>query len=369
MRVGLDISQAIKLKVRGVARYIREILPHLLAAGAEGGDGFEPVLYVRGDRILRRAPLAALRDGAGTRWLPLRLFLPGAGLDLFHSFGNYLPASSRVPLTFTAHDFRVLDFDTARPGGRIRRNVARSAGVLCLTEHGRSRLLHHFPDYEPARLAVVPHGVDHRRFRPMADEASRAAATRHGLNPPYLLQLGSWFPHKNLELSIEAYALSRARTEGLRLAQVGGGASVARRHELEALARARGVEDMIDWIEDIPANDIPAVLAQASCLLQPSRYEGFALPLLESMAVGTPGVVSDSSCLPEVSGGAWPIVEQDNTEGFAAAIDAMVFDSDRRAAAISAGLERASKFTWQTSARKTITFFQAIVGMESSPAT
>ena len=365
MRVGLDISQAVKLKVRGIARYIREILPQLLTLADDASESFDPVLYVRGDRILRRKPLAALSRGKRVRWLPQRFFLPGLGLDLFHSFGNYLPAASKVPLTFTAHDFRVLDLDQAGRGSRIGRNIARSAGVLCLTEHGRSRLLHHFPDYDPARLVVVPHGVDHERFRPMDSEETRRAASRHGLRGPYLLQLGSWYPHKNLELSIRAFALCRARSEGMRLALVGGGAGTTHRHRLEALARDSGVADKIDWIEDIAADDVPAVLAQASCLLQPSRYEGFALPLLESMAVGTPGVVSDSSCLPEVSGGVWPIAEQDNPEAFAAAIDAMALDGDRRSEAIAAGLARAAQFTWRASAEKTLGFFRDIVKLES----
>lgn len=360
MRIGLDISQGVKRKVRGIARYIHEILPHLLAESASSGGRFDPVFYVRGERILRRGLLTSLSEGTETRWMPLRAFLPGRGLDLFHSFGNYLPARSPVPLTFTAHDFRALDMIDASQGGRLRRNIARSAGTLCLTEDGKSRLLHHFPDYQTRRLAVVPHGVDHRRFRPMDAEEARAAALRHGLRLPYLLQLGSWFPHKNLELSIEAFAHSRARAEGLRLAFVGGGATADYRRRLEVLAVSHGLQDSIDWVEDIPADDIPAALAAAACLLHPSRYEGFALPLLEAMAVGTPGVVCDSSCLPEVTAGAWPIAAQDDAEAFASFVDDMVFDADKRASAVAAGLERSAEFTWEETARKTIAFFTRI---------
>ncbi len=360
MRVGLDISQAVKRKVRGIARYIHEILPRLLSRSLGEGSDFEPVLYVRGDRIFRRQSLASLRDGARTRWMPLRVYLAGRGLDLFHSFGNYLPLSSRVPVTFTAHDFRVLDLGQPGEGARLRRNVRRSDGIVCLTEHGRSRLLHHFPDYDPQRLAVIPHGVDHARFHPMEEDDARRAALRHGLQAPYLLQLGSWFPHKNLELSIEAFARSRAAREGFRLTFVGGGADEGHRTSLLAIARSLGVEGQIDWLEDLPGEDIPAVVAAASCLLQPSRYEGFGLPLLEAMAVGTPGVVSDSSCLPEVTGGAWPVARQDDTEAFASFVDDMVFDAEKRASAVAAGLERAAGFTWEETARKTIAFFRHI---------
>ena len=107
--------------------------------------------------------------------------------------------------------------------------------------------------------------------------------------------------------------------------------------------------------------DVPGLLAAAGCLLQPSRYEGFALPVLEAMAVGTPGVLSDSSCLPEVSSGVWPITGQDDIDGFAAGIEAMLFDPAQRQAAIHAGILRAADFSWHKSAAQTVEFFQQIL--------
>jgi glycosyltransferase involved in cell wall biosynthesis len=361
IHVGLDISQAVKHKARGIARYIEEVLPPLLNLSATADGGFDPVLFVRGDRLFRRESVVRLAEGRTVRWMPLGQCLSGRGIDLFHSFGNHLPALSAVPMTFTVHDFRVLDLETSKSGHRLRKNIARSSGVLCLTEHGRSRLLHYFPEYDQARIAVVPHGVDHDRFHLLDRAQALAVASRHGLQAPYLLQLGSWYPHKNLELSIESLAISRAGREGVRLAFVGGGASADYRSSLESLAQSKGVKDLIDWVEDVPSEDIPSVVAAAACLLQPSYYEGFALPLLEAMATGTPGVVSDSSCLPEVSGGAWPVAEQGNPDSFAAGIDQVMFDSERRAVAISAGLARASGFTWEETARKTLAFFKTIL--------
>jgi len=363
IRVGLDISQGIKSKARGIARYISEILPPLLANAAAPASDCEPVLYARGDRYFRRRLVNRLSEGRKVLWMPLPQWLPGGGLDLFHSFGNYLPSHRKAQLTFTVHDLRVLDLEESKSGRRLRRNVSLSAGILCLTEHGRSRLLHHFPDYNPGRIVVVPHGVDHSRFRPLDTDTAHATAIRHGLRPPYVLQLGSWFPHKNLQLAIEAFSRSRASREGVRLAFVGGGASTDYRKSLDGLARAQGVDKLIDWVEDIPGEDIPTIVAAASCLLQPSYYEGFALPLPESMAVGTPGVVSDSSCLPEVSGGVWPVARQDDAYSFAAGIDAMIYDSEARNAAISAGLERAATFTWEETARGTLAFFKRIAAM------
>lgn len=358
MRVGLDITQAVKRRGRGIAHYIREILPRL----AEPELGLDLTCCIRGDRWWRRALVADLVPGLQRTWMPVSAWMSVGGLRLFHSFGNHLPARSRAPLSFTVHDFRALDRGPGDVGGgdRLRRNIERADGVLCLTQHGKARLLHHYPDFDPARLAVVPHGVDGRRFRPQDPGPVGDTTRRLGLDRPYFVQLGSWFPHKNLELSIRAFARSRARAEGFLLAFVGGGAGAEYRAVLERLARETGVEHALRWIEDVSGEDLPRLLAGAAALLQPSRYEGFALPLLEAMAVGLPGVVSDSSCLPEVSGGIWPIAGQDDAEAFAAGMDAMVLDEAARAAAVRAGLRRAADFTWERTARLTADFFRQV---------
>lgn len=360
MRVGLDITQAVKRKGRGIARYIREILPRL----ADPELGLQPSYCIRSDRWWRRSLVAGLQPETPRAWLPFPAWMSVGGLELFHSFGNHLPSRSRVPLTFTIHDFRALDRPRERGigGDRLRRNIERSSGVVCLTEHGRNRLLSHYPDYEPSRLAVVPHGVDRQRFRPRDPQQASAVALRLGMDRPFFIQIGSWFPHKNLDLSIRAFARSKARSEGFMLAFVGGGATSSYASELDELARSEGVAGQIRWIEDAAGDDLPLLLSASKALLQPSRYEGFALPLLEAMAAGVPGVVSDSSCLPEVSGGIWPIAGQDDPDGFAAGMDAMALDENIRSNAIRAGLDRAAGFTWERTARRTVEFFRQVLG-------
>jgi len=361
MRVGLDITQAVKRRGRGIARYIRELLPRLADPALCAETGLQPVACIRGERWLRRARVADLQASIPQAWMPFSSWMSVRGLSLFHSFGNHLPARSAVPLSFTVHDFRALDAPPGERGGdRLRRNIGRATGVICLTEHGRSRLLHHYPRFDTGRLAVIPHGVDHERFHPREVEPAAAVARRLGLDRPFFIQLGSWFPHKNLELSIRAFALSGARREGHLLAFVGGGASPAYRKLLDQVASEAGVAGELRWIEDVSGDDLPLLLTAATALLQPSRYEGFALPLLEAMAVGLPGVVSDSSCLPEVSGGIWPIASQDDAEAFAAGMDAMALDATARAAAIEAGLLRARLFSWEETARQTAGFFRRV---------
>lgn len=355
-RVGLDITQSIKRRGRGIARYIRQVV----AAGPPGGVTTD--LFIRGHRWFRRSLFDDVKPGARRRWLANPTRLNVSDLDLFHSFGNHLPRQSYCPLSFTVHDVRALDEPAGYEGKeRLQRNLERAAGIICLTRYGRERLAHHVPDLDRRVIAVIPHGVDHDLFRPLEPVERRPVVASLGLERPFLLQLGSWFPHKNLELSLSAWARSDACRDGVDLAFVGGGATADYRRRLEQQAGDAGLASRVHWIDHVGAAELPALLGEASALLQPSRYEGFALPLLEAMACGTPGVISSASCLPEVSDGIWPSADPDDVDGFAAGIDRMALPGAERDHAREAGLTHAAAFTWLRSAQAHDDFYRAVI--------
>jgi glycosyltransferase involved in cell wall biosynthesis len=358
VRIALDVTQILKKEGRGIARYIHAVVPELVTLHPSSQWN----LCIRGSRWSRRGLVNDWLPSVKRSWLPLSSWMTVGDADLFHSFGNHLPAISSAPKTFTVHDFRVLDRsqEEGATGARLRRNIARSDGILCHTEHGKSRLLKYFPKYAGV-VSVAPLGVDHEHFRPQAPEAIETVRVKFGLKFPFLLQLGSWFPHKNLELSLRAFSQSRSLQEGMHLVFVGGGATAAYKKSLQDLSSALGLTESVHWIEDVSGKELPGILGASQGLLQPSHYEGFALPVLEAMATGIPGVLSNSSCLPEVSAGIWPALSVDDADGFALAMDAMSMDQALREKTVVDGLRHAASFTWQETARKTGGFFQDVL--------
>ncbi|HVU03610.1 MAG TPA: glycosyltransferase, partial [Polyangiaceae bacterium] len=90
----------------------------------------------------------------------------------------------------------------------------------------------------------------------------------------------------------------------------------------------------------------------------PSRYEGFGLPVLEALACGTPTITSPGSSLDEVAGSAALVVPCGEPEQMAAAVDALVFDDEKRTALREAGIARALTFTWRRCAEETVRFWK-----------
>ncbi|MBC8327546.1 MAG: glycosyltransferase family 4 protein [Planctomycetes bacterium] len=356
LRIGFDVTSAVKRDGRGIAAYIRALLPELAAAE----PGIEPQLYIRDSRWFQKRLVRELLPSAPRRW-QAGPFQP-RGLDAYFGLGVRLPARCAAPRIFTLHDLRVYDLPAAEDPRWVRirtrrtaETVARADGILCLSEHGRQRLQHHFPEFPLEATAVVPHGVDHRRFQPVAAETAAPVLARHSIDRPFLLQVGQLAPHKNPRLSLEAFADSHAAAGGILLV-FAGGAVPGCREDLERRARELGVGDRLRWLDQVAFDELPALYSSAEVVLFPSHYEGFGLPLLEAMACGAPGVVSNATCLPEVNGGAWPLVDPYDPADLARHLDRFLIDPHFRRETVSAGRFRADTFTWAACARQTLDF-------------
>jgi glycosyltransferase involved in cell wall biosynthesis len=144
----------------------------------------------------------------------------------------------------------------------------------------------------------------------------------------YVLAVGTLEPRKNLEAAVAAAALAGVE---LRVAGAAGWGDVP----------AEG------WVGEPSDGELAALMRGARCLLYPSLYEGFGLPVLEAMACGTPVVTSRGGATEEIAGGAAVLVDPRDPESIAAGID----EADRRRRElVAAGAARAAMFTWRRSA-------------------
>jgi alpha-1,3-rhamnosyl/mannosyltransferase len=179
-----------------------------------------------------------------------------------------------------------------------------------------------------------------------------------GLQPgSYALCVSTLEPRKKIAELIGAWSrLAAADREATPL--VLAGAKGWLNETLHHSIREAAAEGWLKHLGFVPESALAALYAGARLFLYPSIYEGFGLPPLEAMASGTPVLVADRSCLPEVCGDAAGYVDPDDTEAFTAAIDSALTDSQWRESAREKGLRRASMFRWQSCVARTAELYR-----------
>jgi glycosyltransferase involved in cell wall biosynthesis len=225
----------------------------------------------------------------------------------------------------------------------VRRAVRRADAIVTVSQFSAAELARRY-GCPPSRITVTPNGVA-RVFTACGPVAA---------GPPYALVVGTLHPRKNPLLAVDALALTGA---GLRLLLVGPdrglGAAVRRR------AREHGLGARVELLGHVDEEQLARLYRGAACLVLPSRYEGFGLPIVEAMACGTPVVATSAGAIPEVAGDAAVLVEPDDPAGLAGGIERALADRERL---VAAGLARAALFTWSETARRTAALYRTLLG-------
>ena len=204
------------------------------------------------------------------------------------------------------------------------------------------------------RITVVYNGIDHDRFSPGSDEASRSAvAERYKLPRPFFLYVARLeHPGKNHIRLISAFEEFKAATHSDWLLVLGGSDWHGAESIHNAIQKSPFSAD-IRCLGFVPDQHLPDLYRAASVFVYPSLYEGFGLPPLEAMACGCPVVASSRGSLGEVLGEAAAIVEPEDMHSIARELYILATDVARRNQLRAAGLAQTQKFSWNRAAVET----------------
>ena len=211
----------------------------------------------------------------------------------------------------------------------------------------------------PERVRVVPLAAA-PSYRPL-DDPSRMAAVRakYSLPERFVLNVGALEPGKNQATLLRAFA--RLKTQDLNRGLVIAGPPAWRYERLLHLVDKLGLADQVRFLGYVPAEDLLALYNLADLFVFPSLYEGFGLPPLEAMACGLPVVASTAPALREVLDGAALLVQPLDVAALAEAMAAALGTPDVSARLRQAGLQRASLFSWERTARETAAVYREAV--------
>jgi glycosyltransferase involved in cell wall biosynthesis len=352
LRVGLELT-GLELSSTGTSRAITG----LQAALAELDNvDVEPLSH----------PSPRVRSGRFTRGLarevlyfPTQLpyFVRTKKLDVLHCPSQLAPIRSPCPLVITLND--VLAW--RQPAALTRRNLLQHKVVLGRALRGAATILTpsrftrdeilDLLDLDPWRVQVAPYGVP-TGFSPGPRPVE--LLEQLGIFNPYVLAVGA-SPRKDLATTVAAFEHVVASGTPHRLVIVGALEDDPRLPELIAASPA---STRIYLTGRIPDATLLALYQGADCLVHPSRYEGFAFPLLEAMACGLPVIASSRSATGELVGDAGLLVDPEDGRGFARALDRLLGSPRRRADCSRRGLERAAQYSWQACAEITASVYE-----------
>jgi glycosyltransferase involved in cell wall biosynthesis len=224
----------------------------------------------------------------------------------------------------------------------VRRRIAR---VVTPSAYERDRIVENL-GFEPDRVDVIPHGVDHDVFSPGdRAEAAELVKARWGIVGPYVLYVGHHQPQKNVERLIAAFR--SLRRDDVTLAIAGNTNRCAARYE-RASRGAANVNYLGEVTDDY---DLARLYRAARVFCFPSLHESFGLPALEAMACGCPVVAARGSGLEQTVGDAALLFDPRSVDELAAQLASILHEDSMGRRLGGAGIARAASFTWDECVR------------------
>lgn len=362
MKIGIDCRLHYYNRT-GIGRYIRNLARALPECAI--GD-VELVLFQsrRERESLVQAPAIRSRKvitpahHRWERWL-LATELAPRNVDLLHSPDHVAPHRLGWQSVVTVQDLSFLAHPEAYDAASLRyyfqvfRTLTQAAKVIATSDFTRSEVLKRV-SIAPERVVTIHLAADPAYF-PRAQADCETVRNRLSVPDSYFLVVGNIEARKNLERLLAAYALLPRR--GRPHLVFAGGRGYHYDRVLEAVQEHR-LEDQVKFLGYVSDDDLPMLYSGAVCLLYPSRYEGFGLPILEAMACGCPVITSNHGSMAEVAGDAAILVDPTSAAAIAEGIKTLLDDSGRRDGMIAKGFTRVKDFSWQSTAEQTLAVYR-----------
>ncbi len=382
MHIGLD-ARFYGPASTGLGRYTAELVRHLLPLG----PSLRLTLFV----LNREFDLAG-HPQVRTVVFPYRWYsaqeqlrfpsvIRRAGVDVMHFPHFNVPLAAPRPFVVTIHDLILHDFPTERATTLgpvqywlkrrayhwvIRRAVDRAERVLTITEHSAESLRRHF-SISPGKITVTYEGSP---SIVAVNDAAEIAAIKHrfGLPERFLFYVGNAYPHKNLEVLLEA--LKRLQRVDPELALVIGGKHDYFNRQLQQAVVHQGLRLGRDVLFPgfLTDRELAACYRLASLYVFPSLAEGFGLPPLEAMSFDLPVAASRASCLPEVLGDAALYFQPHDPAEIAHVIRQALTDTVLRRQLVEQGRKQITKYSWQRLASETLAVYRSVVEAKHATA-
>lgn len=296
--------------------------------------------------------------------LPLALFTTKNKPDIFFSPTHYIPRFSPVKCIATIFDLAYLRFpqmfnrkDLWQLTNWTEYSIQNAAHIITISNASKKDIMSNYKiKSDKISVAYPGYSQNFKRFNDV--KKILEIKNKYKINDNYIIYIGTIQPRKNLIRLIEAVA----RIDGLQLVVVGKTTGEGRQgwkfEEVLNRPKELGVDDRIKFTGFVPDDDLPYLLNGADAFVLPSLWEGFGIPVVDSMSSGVPVLVSNVSSLPEIVGKAGLTFNPTSVDQIEQALRVISTDKKLRQNLTKLGLEQANKFSWEKMAKTVLKVFE-----------
>ncbi|WP_346858862.1 glycosyltransferase family 1 protein [uncultured Draconibacterium sp.] len=367
MKIGYDAKRAF-LNTSGLGNYSRNTLNALLKNYSENEyvlftPEIKTAMLEEQDKFEIVAPPKADSSFKKSLWRTFKLSeeLKSRELNLFHGLSNELPKGihkTNIPSVLTVHDLIFIrypefykPFDRTIYYNKVKYACSAATKILAISEQTKQDIIT-FTDTEPGKIEVI-----HQSISPVFFKAAETQKVKEKYKLPdqFILSVGTVEERKN-QLSIIKAML--ARNIKMPVILIGNPTSYC--NDIHKFVAEKDIQDQVIFLKNIPEKDLAAIYQLASLSIYISVFEGFGLPVIESMACGCPVITSNVSCLPETAGDAAVLCSPGNIEELGENIQKIIDDENFKNELVKKGKVRADEFTPEKYVEKLISLYSEI---------
>ncbi len=349
LKIGIN-ALPLTQNLTGIGRYTLEIIKQL----AQLPD-IELYLYTCHPLIVELGPTSNIHVIFTPTWLPKKLWeqwtlgklIQKNSLDVFWSPKHHLPFNTgKIPLVLTIHDLVYRKYPHTMPWLQflsekllLRYSVNKAKKIISVSTATRNDLIHELK-IPAEKITIIHSGF----FKPQAHQSTNLEAL--GIDKPFLLFLGTLEPRKNIARLIEAVLALPPELKNNYQLVLAGPLGWKNKKIKPQLANPQ-----INYVGYVNDTTVHTLLKQATVFVFPSLYEGFGLPLLEAMSVGTPVLTSTDPACQEIAGDAAYFIDPYNVPSITQALQELLTNPDLRITLRNKGYENITRFSWEAAAK------------------
>lgn len=285
------------------------------------------------------------------RYLPILVKIKEK--TIVHSTYYRVSMSHKAINVVTVHDFTYEKYvkGIRRWVHSLQKNFAirRADGIICVSENTKRDLLKYNPKVDADKIVVIYNGVSQDYTNLQEQRDVEILGTYN--NEKFLLYVGDRAPYKKFDFAVEV-----AGAYDCKLVIVGG----PELNENEKVLLKRNVDNNYIHLRGVPNKQLNEIYNKAFCLLYPSAYEGFGIPVLEAKKAGCPVIAYNGSSIPEVMGESGIMLDYYNKEQWVSELRKLE-NTEYRKDIVNSGMDYVQRFSWEKTYKETMEYYNTLI--------